>query len=132
MSHRNPFYVTLYSMECYGIGEMPAPNHKGQRTSGGSHGDDTDSDGACLTGPQPYTGEKTRVSPVCCRFLLSAGWNLERLARRTSHGGIPRPSGRGGGQFGNGPAAIDGWQIELDVEQPTAGSDDYEHAESLE
>ena len=38
-------------MECYEIGEMPSPNHKGWRTSGGSHGDDTDSDGACLTGP---------------------------------------------------------------------------------
>jgi hypothetical protein len=32
-------------MECYGIGEMPSLNHKGRRTSGGSHGDDTDSDG---------------------------------------------------------------------------------------
>ena len=88
-------------MECYGIGEMPAPNHKGRRTSGGSHGDDTDSDGACLTGPQPYTGEETRVPPVCCRFPVSAGWNLERHARRKSDGRIPRPSGRGGGQSPN-------------------------------
>jgi len=98
ISHRNRFCVPPSSMECYGIGEMPAPNHKGQRTSGGSYGDDTDSDGASLTGPQPYTGEETRVSPVCCRFPLSAGWNLERYTRRKSHGGIPRPSGRGGGQ----------------------------------
>jgi hypothetical protein len=45
-------------MGCYGIGEMSAPNHKGRRTDGGSHGDDTDSDGGCLTGPQPYTGKK--------------------------------------------------------------------------
>ena len=77
ISHRNRFVVTRCSMECYGIGEMPAPNHKGWRTSGGSHGDDTDSDGASLAGPQPYTGEETRVPPVCCRFPLSAGWNLE-------------------------------------------------------
>jgi hypothetical protein len=51
-------------MKCDGIGEMPAPNHKGRRTSGGSHGDDTDSDGACLTGPQPYEGDK-REFPRC-------------------------------------------------------------------
>ena len=102
--------------ECYGIGEMPSPNHKGWRTSSGSHGDDMDSDGVVrkseifvitrgnasrptsLTGPQPYTGEETRVPPVCCRFPLSAGWNLERHTRRKSDGRIPRPSGRGGGQ----------------------------------
>lgn len=40
---------------CYGIGEMLAPNHKGQWTCGGSHSNDTDSDGASLTGPQPYS-----------------------------------------------------------------------------
>ena len=96
---RNRFVVARRSIECYGFGEMPAPNHKGRRTSGGSHGDDTDSDGASLTGPQPYTGEETRVPPVCCRFPLSAGWNLERHARRKSDGRIPRPSGRGGGQY---------------------------------
>ena len=95
---RNRFDVARRTRECYGIGEMPAPNHKRWRTCGGSHGDDTDSDGASLTGPQPYTGEETRVPPVCCRFPLSAGWNLERHARRKSDGRIPRPSGRGGGQ----------------------------------
>ena len=35
---------------------MPPPNHKGWRTSGGLYGDDTDSDGASLAGPQPYEG----------------------------------------------------------------------------
>ena len=100
ISHRKRFYMPPCSMKYYGIGEMLAPNHKGRRASGGSHGDDTDADGACLTGPQPYIGEKTRVSPVCCRFPLSAGWNLKRHARRKSDGRIPRLSGRGGGQSG--------------------------------
>ena len=53
ISYHERFCVTPCSMECYGISEMPAPNHKGRRTSGGSHGVDTDSDGASLTGPQP-------------------------------------------------------------------------------
>jgi len=61
---RNPFAVARRTIECYGFGEMLAPNHKGRWTNGGSHGDDTESDGACLTGPQPYTGEETRVPPV--------------------------------------------------------------------
>jgi hypothetical protein len=94
-------------MECYGIGEMPAPNHKGERASGGSHGDDTDSDGVIretkslvitriedfrttsVTGPQPYTGEETRVPPVCYQVPVSAGWTLGRYARRKSDGRIP-------------------------------------------
>ena len=96
--HHNHFHVVHRSMECYEYREMPTPNHKGKRISGGSHGDDMVFDGACLTGPQPYTGEETRVPPVCCRFPLSAGWNLERHTRRKSDGRIPRPSGRGGGQ----------------------------------
>jgi len=58
ISHRKRFDVALCNRGCYGIGEMPAPNHKGRQTSGGSHGDDTDSDGAWLTGPQPYKGDK--------------------------------------------------------------------------
>jgi predicted metal-dependent hydrolase len=32
----------------------------------------------------------------------------------------------------NNPAALDGWQIQLDEEQPTAGPEDYEYAENLE
>ena len=121
ISNRNRFCVAPCNRGCYGIGEMPAPNHKGRRTDGGSHGNDTDFDGVVreseilvitkiedfrttsLTGPQPYTGEETRVPPVCCRFPVSAGWNLERHARRKSDGRIPRPLGRGGGQS---PASI--------------------------
>ena len=33
ISHRNRFAVASYSMDCYGIGEMPSPNHKGWRTA---------------------------------------------------------------------------------------------------
>jgi hypothetical protein len=43
---------------------MPSPNHKGWRTSGGSHGNDTEADGASLTGPQLYEGDK-REFPRC-------------------------------------------------------------------
>ena len=56
-------------MNCYGIGERPSPNHKGWCTSGGSHGDDTDSDGASLTGPQPSEGDK-REFPRCVAGFL--------------------------------------------------------------
>ena len=43
---------------------MPVRNHKRQGTGGGSHGDDTDSDGASLAGPQPYGGDKQKF-PRC-------------------------------------------------------------------
>ena len=46
-------FRTSVDSDCYGIGERPSPNHKGWRTGGGSHGNDTDSDGASLAGPQP-------------------------------------------------------------------------------
>jgi hypothetical protein len=86
-------------MECYGIGEMPSPNHKGRRTSGGSHGDDTDSDGASLTGPQPYSKGRNESSPGVPPVPSECGLEPRRLRPKpTSHGGIPRPSGRGGGQ----------------------------------
>lgn len=45
--------------------EMPSSNHKRMRTIGSFHGDDTDSDGALLTGPQPYRVKKTIVLPEC-------------------------------------------------------------------
>ena len=66
---------------------MPAPNHKGRRTSGGSHGDDMAVDGVIretkslvitkiedfrttsLTGPQPYEGDK-REFPRCVASSL--------------------------------------------------------------
>ena len=38
--------------------------------------------GASLAGPQPYTGEETRVPPVCCRFRLSVGWNRRATVAR--------------------------------------------------
>jgi hypothetical protein len=63
ISHRNHFTVAGYSVCCYGFGEMPAPNHKGLGISGGSHGDDTESDGASLTGPQPYSEGDKREFP---------------------------------------------------------------------
>ena len=42
---------------------MPALNHKGQVTSGGFHGDDTESGGTSLTGPQPYSEGNKREFP---------------------------------------------------------------------
>jgi hypothetical protein len=49
------------------------PEPQGAVNCGGSPGNDTDSDGALLTAPQPYKGEKTRVSPVCLRVPLECG-----------------------------------------------------------
>ena len=37
---------------------MPVPNHEGRRTDGGSHGNDTDSDGTYVIWPQPIVTEK--------------------------------------------------------------------------
>ena len=51
------------SSVCYGIGEMPAPNHEGRRTGGGPHGNDTDSDGTYVAGPQPYSDGERETSP---------------------------------------------------------------------
>jgi len=42
---------------------MPAPNQKGWGIRGGSHGDDTESDEASLTGPQPYSERDKREFP---------------------------------------------------------------------
>jgi len=70
---RNRFDVTKRNMDCYGFGEMPAPNHKGRWTSGGSHGDDTESDGASLTGPQPYTEGENESFAGIKRELCSRG-----------------------------------------------------------
>jgi len=66
---------------------MLAPNRQGAVTNAvrSSHGDDMDSDGTCVTGPQPCSEGKTRVSPVCRRFPLSAGWNRNVLLRQAGH-----------------------------------------------
>jgi hypothetical protein len=44
---------------------MPAPNRHGAVTNTvcPSHGDDIDSDGACVTGPQPYSGGENESFP---------------------------------------------------------------------
>ena len=87
---RKRFDVARRSMDCYGFGESRSRTTRDNERIGRSRGDDTESDGASLTGPQPYTGEETRVPPVCRRFPLSAGWNLERHARRKSRVGFLR------------------------------------------
>jgi hypothetical protein len=83
----NVFDVGQHITHCYGIGETPAPNRQGAvvNTVCSLHGNDIDSDGACVTGPQPYTREKGRPPPVCRRFPLSAGWNRNGLVRETGH-----------------------------------------------
>ena len=97
ISHRKRFDLPPCSMEYYGIGEMPAPNHEARRTSGGSHGDDTGSDGASLPGPQPYEGGN-ESSPGVPPVPSECGLEPRRLGQPKSDGRIPRPSGRGGGQ----------------------------------
>jgi hypothetical protein len=52
---------------CNGLGGMPSPNPTGWRPGGGSRGDDMESDGASLNGPQPDEGENESslgVSPT--------------------------------------------------------------------
>jgi len=82
---------------CYDSREMPAPNHKGRGTGGGSHGDDTDSDGACLTGPQPYEGDK-REFPRCVAGSLRVRVGTEGPRPPESDGRIPATLGARGGQ----------------------------------
>ncbi len=68
------------------------------RTSSGSHGDDTDSDGASLAGPQPYQGDK-RELPQCVTGSLQVRGGTEGHRPPESDGRIPASSGAGGGQF---------------------------------
>jgi hypothetical protein len=79
---RNCLCVALRPIECDEYREMPASNRQGAVTNAvcSSDGDDMVFDGAWLTGPQPYTGEKTRVSPECLWFPLECG-----LEPRTPH-----------------------------------------------
>ncbi|WP_248910542.1 hypothetical protein [Halocatena marina] len=67
---------------------MPSPNRKGWGISGGSHGDDMDSDGASLTGPQPYEGDK-REFPRCVAGSLRVRVGTEGLRQSESDGRIP-------------------------------------------
>ena len=94
---------------------MPAPNHRGRRLSGGSHGDNTESDGVIretkslvitkiedfrttpLAGPQPYEGDK-REFPRYAAGSLRARVETRQLRQSESDGRILRPSGRRGGQ----------------------------------
>lgn len=80
ISRRKRFFWAPCSAECYGIGKLLVLTHKPRRTTGGSHGDDTDSDRVIretwslvstklfdfrttsLTGPQPCTGAKREFS----------------------------------------------------------------------
>ena len=56
MTDRRFFIVARRSENCYGIGEMLAPNRQGAVTNGvcSSRSTDVDSDGVYVTGPQPY------------------------------------------------------------------------------
>jgi hypothetical protein len=95
------FVVARCILACYGIGEMPAPNRQGAVSNAvySLHGDDTDSDGACVTGPQPYSeGENESFAGM---LPVPSECGLEPKGRgstRQSSGGrMPRPEGRGGG-----------------------------------
>jgi hypothetical protein len=90
--HRRVTSVALVGTH-YGFGEMPSPNHKGWRTSGGSHGDDTESDGASLAGPQPYEGDKREFPRrVAGSLRVRVGTEERRLPE--SDGRIPRLQAR--------------------------------------
>ena len=86
---------------CYGIGEMPAPNRQGAVTNMvcSSHGNDTDSDGACVTGPQPYSEGENESFAGMLPVPSECGLEPERSGSPgwLSGGRMPRPSGCGGG-----------------------------------
>ncbi len=77
--------------------EMPSPNHKGWRTGSGSHGDDMESEGASLTGPQSYEGDK-REFPRCVAGSLRVRVGTEGRQPFESDGRMPPSSGGGGGK----------------------------------
>jgi len=76
---------------------MPSPNHKGWRTGAGSRGDDTESDGASVAGPQPYEGDK-REFPRCAVGSSRVRVGTEERRPPTSGSRIPPSSDGGGGQ----------------------------------
>jgi len=83
----NVFLAARHDLARYGISEMLSPNRQGVVTDAvcSSHGNDIDSDKACVTGHSPTAREKTKVSLVCCRFSLGAGWNRNGLFRQAGH-----------------------------------------------
>jgi hypothetical protein len=96
----NVFVVARRIWACYGIGEMLAPNRQGAVTNAvcPSHGNDTDSDGACVTGPQPYSEGENESFAGMLPVPSECGLELERSVStgRSSGGRMPR-LGRGGG-----------------------------------
>ncbi len=88
----------------YGIGETPALNRHGTVTNAvcSSHGNDTDSDGACVTGPQPYSEGEHESFAGMLPGPSECGLDpkCRGSARQSSGGRMPRSSGRGGGQPG--------------------------------
>ena len=105
----NVFVVARRTRGCYGIGETPAPNRQGAVTNAvcSLHGNDIDSDGACVTGPQPYSeGENESFAgmlPVPSECGLEP--KCRGSARQSSGGWMPRPAGRGGGHTNKARAA---------------------------
>ena len=97
------FAVAQPTRNCYGIGEMLAPNRQGAVTNAvcSSHGNDIDSDGACVTGPQPYSEGENESFAGMLPVPSECGLEPKRPASagRSSGGRMPRPSGRGGGHL---------------------------------
>ena len=97
------FAVARRTRNCYGIGEMPAPNRQGAVTNAvcSAHGNDIDSDGACVTGSQPYSEGENESFAGMLPVPSECGLKPERSIStgRSSGGRMPRPSGRGGGHI---------------------------------
>jgi hypothetical protein len=97
----NVFVVVRRILICDGIGEMLAPNRQGAVTDTvcSSRSDDTDSDGTCVTGSQPYIeGENESFAgmlPVPSECGLEP--KCPGSPGQSSGGRMPRSSGRGGG-----------------------------------
>lgn len=88
---------------CYGVGEKPSPSrdilprqatsillnrYKRWQTIGGSHGNNTDSDGASLAGALPYEGDKQEF-PWCVAGFLRVRDKNKSLPPPESEGRIP-------------------------------------------
>jgi hypothetical protein len=66
---------------------MPAPNRQGAVTNPvcSSHGDDTDSDGACVTGPQPYSEGEHESFAGMLPVPSECGLDRNAVVRHGSH-----------------------------------------------
>jgi len=91
----NVFVVARRTRKCYGIGETPAPNRQGAVANAvcSLHGNNIDSDGACVTGPQPYSEGENKSFAGMLPVPSECGLEPKRPAPagRSSGDRMPQP-----------------------------------------